>query len=304
MTPPSVAIVVCAYRSQEDHLRMALRSALAQTYNDLNVIVADDSPDDALRALVTGFNDARLRYRHNQPALGVARNHWQCLSEAESEFLVVLNHDDWLAPAFVSTLVAALRQHPEAVLAFCDHWVVNGQGRRLRRETDNASAAWGRSRLAAGLHRPFESLVVQQAVPMAMGTVFRRSALPASMPDDVGPAYDLWLSYLLCRPGAGAYYVPARLSAWRTHAGSLTHAAGIDWLRGAALCWHAIAADPAFAPLRDTARRKAAASWRACARRAWALGRRRDSLGFAWRALGLQNASSQVAGEVPTRSQA
>ena len=59
MTQPLVSIVVATYRSQPDHLTTALRSALAQTYAHVEIIVCDDSPDDSLRALVARFGDQR-----------------------------------------------------------------------------------------------------------------------------------------------------------------------------------------------------------------------------------------------------
>ena len=76
MSGPLVSIVIATYRSRHDHLRVAIGSALAQTMADIEVIVSDDSPDDALSGLVASFHDERLRYRHNAPALGVASNHW------------------------------------------------------------------------------------------------------------------------------------------------------------------------------------------------------------------------------------
>ena len=87
MSVPLVSIVIATYRSRHDHLRVAIASALAQSMADIEVLVSDDSPDDALSELVAGFHDERLRYRHNAPALGVARNHWESFGEARGEFV-------------------------------------------------------------------------------------------------------------------------------------------------------------------------------------------------------------------------
>lgn len=276
---PLVSIVVATYRSRHDHLGVALRSALAQTRGDIEVLVCDDSPDDSLRTFVAGFADPRLRYHHHRPSLGVAANHGWAFARARGELIAVLNHDDWLAPQFVEQLAGALKHEPGAVLAFCDHWVIDGAGRRLDQETTRSSTAWGRAGLAGGLHRPFADLVVRQTLPIAMGTVFRRAALP-ELPALAGPAYDLWLSYLLCRGGAGAVYVAQRLSAWRTHADNLTSQAGLPWLLGSASCWDTMARDPLFAEQSRSVRAKAAQAWVGCAQRAWAAGRRADALRY------------------------
>lgn len=292
---PLVTIVIATYRSREDQLSAAIVSALAQSWREIELVVSDDSPDDALRALVAGFDDPRVHYRHNAPALGVARNHWAAFGAARGEYLVVLNHDDWLAPDFVAALAMVLREQPDVVLAFCDHWVIDWRGRRLDAESTRASAAWGRTRLAPGLHRPFAALVGAQTIPIAMGAMFRRAALPVHLPDDAGPAYDLWLAYLLCRGGGGAWYVAERLSAWRTHPENLTSQGGLAWLRGAATCWDAMRRDPQFGPVRRAARRNAALGFYGCAVRAWAAGRRGECLQFAWRSLGARPTAKGLA---------
>lgn len=284
MHQPLVSIVIATYQSHREHLAVAIGSALAQTWLRVEVIVADDSPEDSLRAFVAGFDDRRLRYRHNSPTLGVACNHWAAFGGAQGEYIAVLNHDDWFAPTFVERLVGALQLEPRAVLAFCDHWIIDASGSQLEGETHRNSQFWGRTTLHAGLHRPFTQLVTGQTIPMAMGAIFRSSALPISLPADAGPAYDLWLAYVLAR-GGGAWYVPERLSAWRSHDTNLTSGGGLPWLQGSAYCWHAIATDVQFSTVRRTAQTKAALNYYACAVRAWADGRRSDCIRFALRSV-------------------
>ena len=285
MSHPLVSIVVAAYRSDPVHLLAAIDSALAQTCSDIEVLVCDDSPTDSLRSVVASRPDPRLHYRHHVPALGVAANHWTAFHRARGDFIAVLNHDDWLAPEFVATLAGELQREPEAVLAFCDHWVIDNAGRRQVEESDRNSRAWGRAALRPGLHRPLGKLLAEQTIPMAMGAVFRRDALPAVLPADAGPAYDLWLAYLLARPGGGACYVPQRLSAWRSHASNLTSGAGLPWLLGSATCWQAVAGDPAFAAERPLALHKSAGAYAACATRSWRDGHRGQGVRFAWQSL-------------------
>lgn len=273
MSPtPRVSVCIAAWRSPRAHLQAALASALDQHEPVLEVLVGDDSPDDRLRAVVSAFGDQRVRYVHHRTTRGAAGNHAWLLAEARGRFVAILNHDDAWEPLFTAELSAALEREPQAVLAFCDHHVCDAAGQPLAAETYRNTAAWGRDRLAAGLHRPFMPLVVSQSIPLAMGTLMRRSALDGWLAGGwwrvAGPAYDLWIAYLLARGGGGAVYVPARLSRWRTHGNSLTAAANDDWLRGAARCWRVMAADPAFVAEHAAVHRKAASAWAACARHA------------------------------------
>lgn len=282
---PLVSIVIAAHRTPRELLRVAVVSALAQDWPALEVLVSDDSPDDSLRAQVERLRDPRVRYRHNRPALGVAENHWALFNWARGEYIAILNHDDWLDPIFVSTLARRLMVEPELVLAFCDHWIIDGAGRRLVAETERNSETWSRDRLPPGLQHDAPLLVARQSLPIAMGTLFRRSALPDTWPADVGPAYDLWLSYVLLRGGGRAWFEPGRLSAWRSHEGNLTSASGMAWLRGTARCWDAVIADGRFASVHDIARERSAAAHYACAMRSWAGGSGSEARRFAARSL-------------------
>ncbi len=285
MSAPMVTIVTAAYRTRPDHLRAALESAVRQTYGSFELIISDDSPDAALAGVVSSMGDPRLRYQHNVPALGVARNHWACFREARGRYVALLNHDDVFEPTFVERLVAPLDADDSLAVSFCDHWIIDTDGQVLADETGRNSRAWGRTTLAPGTHRPFSELLLRQTIPLAMGALFRRSALPEHFEETAGPAYDLWIAYWLCRTGRGAFYVPDRLSRWRTHPTNLTSAAGSDWAVGGANCWAAIAADAALRDIAPAAGRRAALAFYECARGAWRDGQLQAARQFARRSL-------------------
>lgn len=285
MTGPAVTAVIATYRAG-DYLREAIASALAQTLTDLEVLVSDDADDPEVRRLAESFGDPRVRYRSNPSRLGPARNHWAGFAAARGRYLAVLNHDDLWRPGFLEALTAALDRDREAVLAFCDHDVIDASGRVLVAETDRLTRIWGRDRLAPGRHRPFAHLVVTQAVPFAMGAVFRREAIdPAGLPD-VGPAYDLWMAYELSRGGAGAWYLPDRLTAWRVHPTQLTGLGGLDWAAGSLECWRAMDRDPLFRSHRRSLREKMSLSASSAAKALLALGDRRAARPYTKLAIG------------------
>ncbi len=285
MQQPLVTIPIAAYKTRPDQLSAAIESALNQTWLNIEVIVSDDSPEPSLRSVVEQFSDPRLSYRHNSPGLGVNHNYWLCFAEAEGEYIAVLNHDDLFAPTFIERLVSPLIIHPELSLAFCDHWVIDADGHKLIPETEQTTEHWGRLNLQEGIHRPFFDLLVTQTIPMAMGTVFRRSLLPNLLPEEAGPAYDLWLTYLLCQESHGAYYVRDRLSCWRSQIGSLTNQAGFDWLYGSAKCWQTVAKDARLVSIQRVAKWKAARAFCSCAVSAWRSGQRGRCFSFGWRSL-------------------
>ena len=263
-----VSIVIATYKSKHEHLIDALESALGQSFNDIEVLVNDDSPSDELKELVLSRRDQRIIYHHNSPALGPAKNHWNAFSRAKGEYIAILNHDDLLSSEFVEKLLSKLDDNPDCALAFCDHWIIDTEGNRQFKQSDVASKFYGRSVLPAGLCHSFDKLVLSQTIPMAMGSLFRRSSLPKELPS-AGPAYDLWLTYLLSRTGSPAIYVPERLSSWRNHEDNTTSGGGVAWLDDSARCWLAVANDPSFYCFREAALTKSSRALLACSMRQW-----------------------------------
>ena len=257
MNLPTVTAVIATYRAGE-YLRHAIGSALAQTRVDREVLVSDDANDPAVRQLVESFDEPRIRYRSNPSRLGPAGNHWAALMAARGRYVAILNHDDLWRPDYLATVVPVLESTPDAVLVFCDHDVIDVSGRSLPAEADRMTKQWGRDKLTQGLYRPFPNLVARQTIPIAMGCLFRRDAIDPTALPDVGPAYDLWLAFALCRTGLGAYYIRDRTTAWRVHPGQITTTRDDAWTRGSLACWQAMAEDPVFWPVRGTVRRRLA----------------------------------------------
>jgi glycosyltransferase involved in cell wall biosynthesis len=277
---PIISVVIATYRAGE-YLRQAVASALGQSFTDLEVVVSDDAADPAVRELVEAFADPRVRYRSNPTRLGPAGNHWAAFAECHGRYIAILNHDDLWHPAFLATLVPPLEADSDVTVAFCDHEVIDPDGRTLTEASDDTSRKWGRTGLAPGRHQPFRDLVVSQTLPVAMGAVFRRSAVDPATLSEVGPAYDLWLAYLLARGGGAAWYTPNRVSRWRVHPAQLTGRADLSWAVGSLACWQAMADDTGFAPFRRQVSRSLARCAIGAARAAAGAGQPRQSRAFA-----------------------
>lgn len=97
----------------------ALRSALAQTYRNIEVIVCDDSGADLIRQafdIAVQNTDVSMRYVRTTQRLGFAGNLLRCMTEAKGEFLKFLCDDDLLFTHCIELQQAALTGHGEASL--------------------------------------------------------------------------------------------------------------------------------------------------------------------------------------------
>lgn len=117
---PRLSICIPTY-CQIDFLRETLSSVKAQDFNDYELIISDDSPDDTVKELVASFNfDDRLRYHRNPVPLGSPENWNEAVRRAKGDYIKLLHHDDRLDHSgALSAFVRLLDENPEAIFAFC-----------------------------------------------------------------------------------------------------------------------------------------------------------------------------------------
>ncbi|MBY0420869.1 MAG: glycosyltransferase [Parvularculaceae bacterium] len=114
-----VALAMPVYNG-ERYVGGAIKSALAQDYSDIELIITDNASTDATEEICedAAAKDARVRYVRNPRNLGAAPNYNRGFELADGEYLKWCAHDDLLSPNFVSSCVAALERVPDASLAF------------------------------------------------------------------------------------------------------------------------------------------------------------------------------------------
>lgn len=106
MVKKLVTIAIPAYKTT--FLAEAIKSALSQTYTNLEVIVVDDKSPNDVKSVVDKFEDARLKYFRNETNLGAndpACNWNRCLKHAKGDFFSLLCDDDVYMPTFVEKML-------------------------------------------------------------------------------------------------------------------------------------------------------------------------------------------------------
>lgn len=115
---PLVSIVMPTYKTE--HLHQALESALNQTYRNLEILICDDCPTDAIENIAREYGqfDPRVRYLRNPDAgKDIGRlNHVLCMKEARGEYIKFLNDDDLLDIECVERMLKAFSDYPDISL--------------------------------------------------------------------------------------------------------------------------------------------------------------------------------------------
>jgi glycosyltransferase involved in cell wall biosynthesis len=130
-----VSICIPTYNRPE-LLKVALESCLAQTFQDFEIVISDDSPDTRTEEMVREFSAPQvIRYVRNTPGLGQARNVNQLFSLASGEFLTLLHDDDTLLPTALADLIKPLQNNATVVASFGKQYLVTHEGTVLDEES-------------------------------------------------------------------------------------------------------------------------------------------------------------------------
>jgi len=90
---PLVSICIPVYNS-EDTIRETLETALAQDYENYEVVIVDNASTDQTVACINEFSDARIHLYQNETNLGMVGNWNKILEYAKGDFLHFLCADD------------------------------------------------------------------------------------------------------------------------------------------------------------------------------------------------------------------
>lgn len=115
---PRVSIVMPT-RNRAQLLKVALHSALRQTYQDIEIIVSDNyCGNEETRKVYESFQDSRLRYVRTDRLLAMPDSWEFALSHAKGDFITFLTDDSYLLCYAVEKALAALDEFKTELVAW------------------------------------------------------------------------------------------------------------------------------------------------------------------------------------------
>lgn len=142
ITEPLITIAIPTYNSAERYLPLAIRSALAQTYGNLEIIVSDNGSTDNTSDVVKGFDDSRIRYIRHEKSLGPDGNFNFCLNEAKGTYTLLLHDDDLIDADYIATCMTSAGFSSDHSFVRTGTRIIDGEGNVLR---ENRNVVEGRS---------------------------------------------------------------------------------------------------------------------------------------------------------------
>ncbi len=215
-THPKFSVIIPTYNRREKVAR-AVRSVLAQTFKDFEVIVSDDGSRDGTTDEMLEFEiDERFRLLIN-PHQGQATARNQAINRSQGEWIVFLDSDDWFDFRRLEILANQIKEAPWSDFIYCNAMMV--EAGQLNRPMFDPNRIHPFGRL------PGWYAVGDRYAPYVTSTVaIRRAALPRGVfREDMKLLEDTEMYARMFRDGAFVNYTGEALVYREVHAGQITH---------------------------------------------------------------------------------
>lgn len=227
VTMPLVSVIIPTY-NRAKYLQEAIASAVNQNYKNIEIIVSDNCSPENPQPIVESFADKRIRFYRHPQNLGMLANQMHGFKIARGKYVASLHDDDIWNQDFLTKLVPPLEENSDLILAFCDQYIIDVNGKIQSDKTEINTFSYKRHQLSQGVYQPFHKIgLIDKSIPTAAACVIRNSIIDwDNIPPEVGGMWDLYLTYLCCVSGYGAYYYPEKLTRYREHEQSNTQLSG------------------------------------------------------------------------------
>lgn len=167
MSYPKVSIVIPSYKP--GHFEQCLRSAIGQTYPNIEIMVSDNCPTEEIRDICARY--PQVIYQRNVAIR--EDNLLSCFYSGKGQYIKPLFDDDLMHPFCVERMVAVMNMDPNVQLVFSASQVINADNERT--ETRRPYQVTG-SMAGSEMHRSM-ALGMRNFVGELSSIMFRREQL-------------------------------------------------------------------------------------------------------------------------------
>lgn len=142
-----VTVLIPSYNHAR-YLKQRIESVLNQTYKNVELIIIDDCSTDGSDTLINSYlNDCDFKYIRNSINTGTPFSAWNKITKlADGEFIWICESDDYADPRFLEVAVAKFAEVPEAVLFYCNSWIIDENDQAIGHTSDYFHDIWKETR--------------------------------------------------------------------------------------------------------------------------------------------------------------
>jgi Glycosyl transferase family 2 len=117
-SPAPLVSIGLPVRNGERYLGEAVRSALDQEYDRVELVISDNASDDGTEEICRAFarSDTRVRYHRQSQNIGLVANFNAVLHLATGTYFKWMGDDDWLTPRYVRLCAEVLEDDATLIL--------------------------------------------------------------------------------------------------------------------------------------------------------------------------------------------
>ena len=141
-----VSIIVPTY-NRPYLISRAIQSILNQIYQNFEIVIIDDSPNDETEKVVNSFNDGRIKYIRNKIRRGFsgAKNQGVEESSPDSKYIAFLDDDDEYLPLFLEKTIKNLEEKKDIVMVTTYAELRSQSGKTIRTTHCECNNFWATS---------------------------------------------------------------------------------------------------------------------------------------------------------------
>ncbi len=110
-----ISVLVPAYEPAEEYLRVLIDSVLIQSFENLELVIADAGSSRVVADVVSEYDDDRVVYARLPENRGIAGNTNEALKLATGNVITLLDHDDFLEPDALYYIADAIEKGASVV---------------------------------------------------------------------------------------------------------------------------------------------------------------------------------------------
>lgn len=182
---PKVSVIMTAYNT-EKYLSDAIKSVLAQTYDNWELVIIDNGSSDRTGDIAATFarQDPRIIVRSLEENIGPALSRNESVRISQGKYLFLLDSDDIALPTRFETQVEFLEKHPEIGAVGSDADLIDENGKIVGHKSKPAGQAEIKFRML--LQTPF----IHSSVCMRTEAFRKSGCFDAEF--TYAEDYDLW----------------------------------------------------------------------------------------------------------------
>jgi FkbM family methyltransferase len=218
---PKVSILIPTF-NRANYLKMAVDSALAQTYPNTEVLVLDDcSTDETVNLSRTYRNATNVKFIRNETNIGFIDNWNKAVSLSCGEYIKIMGDDDILSPECVAEQARILDEHHDVGVVCCNLSVID-ESNRIK-SGNNSYKLFSRDMKENGQEFIKNYLLGKRAVGWPTAILFRRRDIDEAGYFDIEAGcaadIDMWCRILRVKD---FYYLDKMLAYNRQFPGNLS----------------------------------------------------------------------------------